>query len=57
MIADTYGSEEGAIVENTVGVVEKPKGMIGSWIYHHGVDDEACSNELRHKEKQDDVHG
>lgn len=57
MIAVTYGSEEGAIVENTVGVVEKPKGMIGSWIYHHGVGDEACSNELRHKEKQGDVHG
>lgn len=56
MIADTCGSKEGAKVGNTAGAVEKPKDMIGGWIYH-GVGDEACSYELRHKKKQGDVHG
>ena len=30
---------------------------IGGWIYHQRVGDEASSNELHHKEKQDDVNG
>lgn len=49
IIADACGSKDGAKVENTVGVVEKPTGTIGGWIYHHGVGDASCSNELRHK--------
>lgn len=58
MIADACGSKDGAKVENTVGVVERPKGMISGWIYRHGgVGDASCSNELRHKEKQGDVNG
>lgn len=33
-IADSCGSKEGAKVGNTVGVVEKPKDIIGGWTYH-----------------------
>lgn len=51
MIADSCGSKEGAKVGNTVGVV------VGGWTYHARVGVEACNNELRHKEKQGDVHG